>query len=454
MWEMSRRDGSAPRPSGPPGRFLVGNLQDYEEDRLGFLMAARARYGGLVAFDTRTTIVNDPGLARGILKARDGEFQIRDNFLQHRLSDVEIGDTLRARQLLNPGLRRTAVATAAPYVARTTRGVLDRTGARHVDPVPLMEEITSRTIADHYFGRDGRVLPAAVGALLDALSVVIGNPLALPPGCYSPARRRIRAAHRELKELVVPLLRLRDAQPHGADDVASQVVRARDPDAGQSVERIADLLIGAMLAAHRVPAASAAWMLMLVADRPELPGRLAEEAARFGLRVAAGASGGERPERYPFATACVHETLRLYPATWLLDRVAARQVPVAGFAFAAGHHFLISPYVLQRDETSFESAEQFRPDRWAGRSPSAAGGFMAFGHGQHACPGSNFAVTVLTAILLTVVGGWRVDRLPTTVTANARTTLLPDGLRLSFRARSAQGAAVPLAGAEDQAVSV
>ena len=61
----------APSLPGPRGRRLVGNLQDYEEDRLGFLLAARERYGGLVAFDRRTTIVNDGALARELLQDRD-----------------------------------------------------------------------------------------------------------------------------------------------------------------------------------------------------------------------------------------------------------------------------------------------------------------------------------------------------------------------------------------------
>ncbi|MCW2798338.1 MAG: Cytochrome family protein [Nocardioides sp.] len=434
-------------------------------------MAAQARYGGLVSFDKRTTIVNDISLAREILKSRDGIFQIRENFLQARLTDADIEETLRARMLLNPGLRRTAVEATAPQVARTTREVLrDWDNAGGVDPVPLIEEITSRAVADYYFGGDGQALPKPVGALLDALSVVIGNPLALPPGLHSKARRRIRRRHRELKEIVVPLLCLRESGSEARDDFAAQVVRSRDPEAGQSLERIADLLIGAMLAAHRVPAAAGAWLLMLVADHPHVLDRLVEEAHRFAAprRLAScpcptllgvgdeTCSGGSDSPRYPFATACVYETLRLYPATWLLARVAAREVVLGDYAFGAGHHFLISPYVLHRDEASFEAADSFRPDRWRGRAPSSTGGFMAFGHGQHACPGASFAVTVLVTMLLTVVDGWQVNRLPTTVRPNPRTTLLPDGLRLAFISRASAGPEVlpGVAQRQGQAVAI
>ena len=105
----------------PPGRRLVGNLQDYEEDRLGFLLAARADYGGLVAFDRRTTIVNDGRLARELLQDRARVLTIRENFLQERLSAEALDEVVRQRRLLNPGLRRSAVAGAASDVAPVRR---------------------------------------------------------------------------------------------------------------------------------------------------------------------------------------------------------------------------------------------------------------------------------------------------------------------------------------------
>ena len=49
--------------------------------------------------------------------------------------------------------------------------------------------------------------------------------------------------------------------------------------AGEPLTRIADLLIGSLLAAQRVPAAGAGWLLMLVAERPEWQARAAQDEA-------------------------------------------------------------------------------------------------------------------------------------------------------------------------------
>ncbi len=170
----------APSLPGPRGRRLVGNLQDYEEDRLGFLLAARERYGGLVAFDRRTTIVNDGALARELLQDRDRRLTIRENFLQERLTVEALDDVVRVRRLLNPGLRRTAVAAAAPGVAALVDETLGSCGAGLVDPVPFLERVTSRAVAAYYFGAEGDVLPEPLGRLLDALAAGDRQPVRAP----------------------------------------------------------------------------------------------------------------------------------------------------------------------------------------------------------------------------------------------------------------------------------
>ena len=307
------------------------------------------------------------------------------------------------------------MAAAAPRVAALVDETLGSCGAGLVDPVPFLERVTSRAVAAYYFGAEGDALPEPLGRLLDALALVIGNPFALPPNPWSPVRRRIGRRHGEVLELTLPLLRRRASAPSAYDDFAGELVAARS--APTSLERLAHLVVGSMLAAHRVPAAAAGWMLMLVADHPETRARLAGDAA------------------YSFAMAVVLETLRLYPATWLISRTALVDVELAGWRFPTGHHFLVSPYVVHRDEREFPDAETFRPERWLGPG-RPSGTFLAFGHGRHACPGNNLAVMTLVTLLQTVTAGWRFARGPGSVRPDPRTTLLPQGLTMSFERRS------------------
>jgi cytochrome P450 len=384
-----------------------------------------------VAFDDHTTILNEPGLVRDLMLDRHGALTLPHNFLQQPLSELDIDQVWDLRRVVNGLLRPRAIGSVAHSVGAAVRDVLDELPPRSaaVDPVPLMERVTGRAVAELYFGADAAGVPDAVGALLDALARIIGNPFALPPNRLSPARRRIRHCHEQLVALVRPLVDERAAAPAARDDFVSRVL-ARAPDVPR--DRLIHWIHSSLLAGHRVPAAAASWLLMLVAERPQLQIRLRPEVTRFAEAFSSGRRGSAA--EYPTATAVVHETLRLYPTTWLVSRTAKRHVTLAGYQFGPGHNFIVSPYVLHRDAHEWPEAYEFLPDRWL---PPArpTGLFVPFGLGMHACPGRDPAVLILVATMLAVLADWNVLRSDSRVREDPRTTLLPEGLRLTFRPR-------------------
>lgn len=429
-----RADRAADRLPGPRGRWLSGNLQDFDEDRLGFLLRCRDRFGDLVRFDDRTTIVNEADLARTVLKGPDSQFQITENFLQQRLSLPDIESLLGTRSLLNPALRRSAVAGIRPLVASSTLEVLTMTAGSPVDPVAVLEQVTAGAVARYFFGDEGDRLPAACGTLLDALAGVIGNAFALPATWRTPVRRRIDRAHRQVHGEVVELLSRRLIRPDRYDDGAAAVARAASTGRTDiSTERLANLVIGALLAAHRVPAAAAGWLIMLLTEHP---GEL--EGIRTEVQRATGPAPGTLeldPHQLPHTSACVAESLRLYPPTWLLGRRVASGATLAGHRFEPGHHLVISPFVLGRDRRLFEEPGTFDPSRW--RDPLSRASSFPFGSGPHGCPGSHLATSTLVTVATVVAGSFTIERCPGVVIPDARSTLVPGGLRIRFLPRTA-----------------
>ena len=82
-----RRTDRARRPPGPRGGLLVGNLEAFERDRLGFLRNVHEEYGDVVRFDRRTTLVSGPDLPSEVLIGRSAELVLRENFLQQRIPE-------------------------------------------------------------------------------------------------------------------------------------------------------------------------------------------------------------------------------------------------------------------------------------------------------------------------------------------------------------------------------
>jgi cytochrome P450 len=420
--------------AGPSGDRWSGNLADFETDRLAFMLRMRDEFGGLVRFDSRTTIVNDPHLAAEILLDRKKSFAIRENFRGETLTRDQVAETKWLRPALNPGMRRgRAGAITDDVVARLSAELLAASGAP-VDPLPLLERVSAHSVARFFFASDAARVVDPARELLLALDRVFGNVFSLPAGWPTPSRRRIRKAHHELQRVLLPLLLSRaDDTRAPQDDVAARVVEALGSREGSpSVERMAQMLIGALLAAQRVPAAGAAWMLYEVAQDPGLQERLRGEATRY----AGVASSGRTPDArgYPLAMAVVLESLRLHPPTWLLHRTLLRDELIGSYAAPRGHHLLISPYVLHRDETHFENPGTFSAVRWNSRHPPPAA-FMPFGRGLHGCPGSEVGTAMLVAILLTTVDIYAVELRGGAVTADPRSTLVPVGLTLGLTPR-------------------
>lgn len=431
---------STMRPPGPRGRPFVGNLKAYEDDRLGFLLRTRDHYGDVVALDERTTVINGGRLAVELLLDRPKALALHENFLQERLSVAADEEAVSLRRLLNPGLRESTISSAlSPLVQRVDAEALDwlALSGEPVDPVPVLERAIAANVAAYYFGEEGQLLGLPLARLLDALSRTILDPFVLPWSSLSPARRATRRRYAVVHAEVCGLLKRR--QSTGAlDDLAGQVVGA---DAGATpLSRLADLVIGSMLAGQRVPAAAGAWALMLIADRPEVQSLLRHES-----RVVACEASLEsvRASDIPLAVACVLESLRLYPATWLLSRRSVAPVSVGNYTFPAGHHFMVSPYVIHRDEREYREAESFKLERWTSAT-KPAGAYLPFGHGVHVCPGRHLATITLAVAILRLIGAGLIRRHGHQVTPNARTTLLPDGLRLSLEPLSIAAANDPV----------
>lgn len=408
------------RPLGPAGHWLTGNLGAYERDRLGFVLDAHARFGPVVAFDNRTTLIADPQLIARLL--RDPRAGVTHDVLLRPL-DAHRSEVMSAvRELSYPSVRRVESARLERLLTTQLEDAIERlTSTRPgvpltIEPAAFLETAIARGVNRFFLGAEGSLLGPGVRDLLDDLSRLIGNPLAPPSSWRTPLRRRIHKRHEALVAQIRTILDRRRRSP--MDDVASAVLvhpKSHRFEGGL----IAEMLLGSLLASQRVPAAAAAWMLHLIATATHT-----QESIRSQMR------DGEAREGTNWLRAAAFESLRLYPATWLLQRAALQPLSVGGFHFDAGHQFLMSPYAVHRSPDYFEHPNDFHPLRWSSAgapTTSARAAFMPFGDGVHRCPGRHLALVALEVISAHLCKHYRLSELGERVTAQARTTLVPRG---------------------------
>ena len=100
----------------------------------------------------------------------------------------------------------------------------------------------------------------------------------------------------------------------------------------------------------------------------------------------------------------IDETLRLYPAGWLLTRRALKDDQLGDYFVPAGTEIYISPYFIQRHPDLWENPDSFNPDRFGpdhlpDRRPQA---MIPFSAGARNCIGEIFARVEMQIHLMTI----------------------------------------------------
>ena len=252
-----------------------------------------------------------------------------------------------------------------------------------------------------------------------------GLPAWLPrPGMASSARAVAR-----LRKAVLAMLRERRAGGTQGDDLMHRLMRARDPETGQTMDEnlLADNLLTFYLAGHETTARALSWTLYLLARSPEWSEQLAGEVERVtgGAPVAAG-----HVERLVLVQQVLKESMRLYPPVPSFSRRATLDTELGGARVRAGSTVVVPIYAIHRHQKRWADPDAFDPTRFAPESEARLERYqyMPFGAGPRICIGMAFAMLEATAMLATLLQRARFATVPGHEPYPvARVTLVPRG---------------------------
>jgi cytochrome P450 len=224
----------------------------------------------------------------------------------------------------------------------------------------------------------------------------------------------VRAAMAPAREVIGRLVAERMAgSPR--EDLLSLLLDAVDEDTGErmSAQDVEDEVLTLLLAGHETTTNALSWTFALLAANPAVRSRLvAEVDAAYGL--------DRRPTplelaELPWTSACLDESLRLYPPAWLVLRHTDQATRIGRSDVPAGSTLIVTPFVTQRIPALWVDADGYRPERFlpggtahpVRRRPLAA--YFPFGGGPRICIGEHFALLEARIVLAVVTRDWLVE---------------------------------------------
>ena len=231
----------------------------------------------------------------------------------------------------------------------------------------------------------------------------------VPGLAWVPTRsnRRFAAANRRLGALLTSVIDGYRAAEADHGDLISILMHARDDETGTGMtsQQLRDEATTLVIAGSETTGNTLAWACYLLAQHPQIAGRLQQEV---DLVLAGQDASYDTLARLPFTRAVLTETLRLYSPVWILPRRALVDVELGGHLLPAGSRMVFSPYALNRDARLHRDADRFDPDRWASdyTRTDLRASFFPFGQGIRNCIGEGFAWTEAMLLLTAIAARW------------------------------------------------
>lgn len=278
----------------------------------------------------------------------------------------------RYRELMEPALHPAALPKYASMIAAYTKKVsLQWQDGDVVDMLVEGRKIALLIIMDALFSKDVTDdLPRIWHPILKAIEYI-------SPGAWILWRKIPRPGYRKpLQELDAYLFeiiaeRRQELADHQHNDLLQHLI-----DAGLSDPIIRDQMLTMLIAGHDTSTALLAWVFALLGQHPDVHKKLIAEVDTL--------------EKSPLLDQVIKEALRLYPPIHIGNRRVAEDLEFAEGTVPAGERLFYSIYLTHHDESLWENAEGFCPERFAHGRKTPPFAYVPFGGGPRACIGAAF----------------------------------------------------------------
>jgi cytochrome P450 len=371
-------------------------------------------------------ILNDPEAIRRVLVENQANYARTTGttrILRPILGDgllISEGSAWRhQRRTLAPAFTPRAIDGLVPHISAAVDEGLDRIAEEAAaGPVDLFNafyrlalEVAGRAMFSVGMDEHGAELRRFIAEYAERMGRPHLLDIVTPPGWPVPldwSRSRFRRRWIPFLDRIIAARQASDRGQARSGDLLDLLAAARNPDTGAafSPDELRDQVATMILAGHETTAGTLFWAAYLLALAPEVQEKAAAEARGADL---ADPTGCQSDGRLPLTRAVIDETLRLYPAAFVVVRRALGPDVVAGHAVKKSDIVMVSPWVLHRHRGLWSDPDAFDPGRFLPGAPQPPRfAYLPFGAGPRVCIGAQFALSEAVLSLARLMARFRI----------------------------------------------
>lgn len=335
------------------------------------------------------------------------------------------------RRLLNPAYSRSSMLVLRPWVFDQCKMLCDHmaraaSSGEGVDVIKYFRMLTGDTALKMAFNIDGdMVKDVSIHTVMNYIQLEMSTPFYIRRFArrlipYTPSwilehlptqfKARLFALS-DVEKLSQTYLQeyIRQLKQGTADnrEVMSWIIDAVNPATGEKLS-LAELTAEArslILAGSDTTAITLSYIAWLISRSPSVRSRLQTELATVMPDPTTLPGDLSTLENLPYLSACIHETMRLYPAIpGPFPRVVSeRGLEVGRYALPPGTIVGVNALVSHRSQPEIwgDYPETYRPERWLDPTADISTmrkSLLTFGTGPRSCIGRNVAILQLYAM--------------------------------------------------------
>ncbi|WP_123426866.1 cytochrome P450 [Pseudomonas brassicacearum] len=319
-----------------------------------------------------------------------------------------IGDQWkRQRKIANPSFTKRSV-DGFSYVFHECIDEMfaewEERNERVLDITLEMKKLTLRIVIKCLFSTDISRFSDSVTSALEVLQEYSMMKLWSPQTLSDSDERAYENAKESIDTIIYQIIHDRRAAPATEhQDLLGMYMSAIYDDTGEGMSdvQLRHEVMNLFLAGHETTANGVAFALYLLATHAAEQEKLSaevDERLKGKICTLEDLKGLEYTERV------FKESLRLYPSSWGMSRVALEDYRYKNYVFPKGSDFIIAQWGLHRNQNYWEDPLKFDPDRFTADRIKAVHkyAYLPFGAGARKCIGVHLAEAEGRTILVRI----------------------------------------------------